>query len=297
MEGNMQELAIDVLDAWVEAEGKRADRQREEDRVLTKEAFEEYFDKVRTTTPESYLNTHTVQAAFVITAGLTSMVAGSEVLSDQNKVAFDSVQNSINEAAQMVPSDMRAELGLIGAMFANTATFQAALLTVGGSDQAEGQQLNQQFAEKYAQRLLKMVNDPEFDKLINTVILARAPGEGALSDAQMNEWKGMLKLGMMVSGLALFYKAETGGMSGAEVAAMLKNPDLANAGSKAPLLAEVIKQLEALSPAARQATIEGIMAFIDSQPKVEAMMDPLRVMEGLTSGSDYDQKASLNRAA
>jgi len=39
------------------------------------------------------------------------------------------------------------------------------------------------------------------------------------------------------------------------------------------------------------------MAFIDSQPKVDAMMDPLRVMEGLTSGSEYEQQASLNRAA
>ncbi len=295
---NFKAVAIGVLDDWVEAEGKRADAQREESKKLDIEAYAEYMDQIKMTSTGDFLNTHTLQAAFIVGAGLTSMIGGTQALTDANKVAFDAIQNSINHVGQMIPSDMRAELGLLGAMFANAATFQATMLTVGGSENAEGRSMARQFAANYADRVIKMTTDEKFEGLLKTAIQANAPGEGRISEGKMQEHLSQAKIGLLMTGLALFYKEEMGGMSGAEVASLVRDADLAHAGAKAPLIDGIRQNLERLSPEAQVKVLEGIMAYIDSKPKVESMMDPMQVLANLFRGMEEEgTKGNIARAA
>ncbi len=126
------------------------------------------------------------------------------------------------------------------------SSYQATALTIGKPEQAQGQQMTQQFARNYGDRMLNMVNDKGFTGWLQTIIQAKAPGDSPVSKEQLGEWTAALKLGMLMSAYAVDYKATYGGVSGKEVLGEMKNLSLEDAGGRAPLLDAVRTQFAAL---------------------------------------------------
>ncbi len=279
----MVALTRSALDSLVESTAKAVEASKEHgkklDALAIAEDFERLFALIRHEGTQGVLTPHSVTAAAVIMAGFLSVAATGRVdPSDPFQKSAVTIQEMVNTGLQMVPSDMRAELGLLGAWMAGPMLFQALALTVAGTEgTAPKQDITQDFATNYAGRLLKLMSDDGFNGLLKTIIQARAPGEGIIPDQQMNAYMAAFKLGLLMSAFAMFYKAETGGLSGTEVLQQIASQSYEEAGRKAPLLDAIRQQLSALSPEEREKVLLQFADFLDSKPDVDSLMDPLKV--------------------
>lgn len=238
--------------------------------------------------PPGFFNPQTVTAWTMAAAGLT--VKGPVDPSDPMFAGISSTKDSIDAATPMIPSDMRAELGQLGALLAGAAALQANALTIGKADKGADQQLNKDFAGNYADRLLKMINDKGFDGMLDTIVHAKAPGEGRLSPEQVQAYKDELKLGLLVSAFAMGYKADMGGMSGKEVMAQIDSQSYETAGRMAPVLDAIRQLFEKLPPGQEELVKERISNFLDSNPKLDSLMDPVKVFKGMNAGKEVEQQ-------
>lgn len=224
---------------------------------------------------------------FILGAGF--IVKGNE-FAKVDEVSKNSIPISVQVMHEMVPSDMRAELGLLGSLMANYVLYQTVvetLIKTGGGKGGE-EKLNRKFAENYANRLVGLLQQPDFTQFLQKIVtyqMQQSPEAKKASPEEQKSWVASTQLGMLLSALALFYKAETGGMTGAEVAGWAKNllsKEIDPRDPKAPLIGAMRNLLSQLSPKDRQAAIERIMDFLDTKPSVKDLTNPLKVATLLT---------------
>lgn len=220
--------------------------------------------------------------------GTTYAVSGNEIV-QVDEVGKNGIPLSVSVLQEMVPSDMRAELGLLGAMMMNMAVYQSAFSTVVETGGKGGkQELTEAFAKNYADQLLSLVNKGDFNEFLSKIVtfqLQQGSQTEKVSPQLVQQWANIAKLSMLVSALALFYKAETGGMSGIEVASWAKglmDGKIDSKDPKAPLVNVMHTLFKSLEPADRQKAIEMVMDFLDSKPSLDDMSKPMRVMVLIT---------------
>ncbi len=290
LEGTMR----GVLDSWQESTAKyvKASKEHNEESKVQQEKLDsqrwvqDVYNLGQVQAP------HSTAASAVMAAGLTGVMAGNKIdPSDPQHLVFNANQNGIQAATPMIPSDMRAELGLLGALLMTPAGFQATALTIGKSEQTQGQQVSKDFAHNYGDRMLNMVNDKGFTGWLQTIIQAKAPGDSPVSKEQLGEWTAGFKLGMLMSAYAVDYKAQYGGVSGKEVLGEMKNLSLLDAGARAPLLDAIRQQYAALSPGMQKLVEERLGNWLDSSPKLDALMDPIKIYSALSAEGQATQQA------
>ncbi|MDP1835181.1 MAG: hypothetical protein Q8K75_04545 [Chlamydiales bacterium] len=299
----MEGLTRRVLDGMVEAAAKSVDQSKENSKQLDAKALREHFelmiDQTRGPGSPGFLDPNTVSGAAVLMAGLTGVMASGKIdASDPFQRGISAIQNSIGAATPMVPSDMRAELGYIGALLACPASFQALAMTVGKGE--KGGEVNQQFAQNYADRLMALISDKNFNSYVQTVIQAKAPGDAPLTENQMKEYEAAFKLGLLVSAYALMYKAETGGVTGDEVFAEVDKLAPGQEGDKQSLgraIKDLMAQLKEISPERLDQVRNNLADFISSNTSVKSLADPLNVFQVATSGKDIQQGNATRTAA
>lgn len=290
----MVALTRSALDNMVESTAKAVEASKEHgkqlDALALKADFERMYAMIRHEGTQGVLTPHSMAASAALMAGFVTGTGKADP-SDPFHKSANTIQEMANTGMQMVPSDMRAELGLLGAWMAGPMLFQALALTVTGTQGATPKQdVTGEFATHYAGRLLKLMNDEGFNGLLKTIIQARAPGEGPVTDQQMNSYMASFKLGLLMSAFAMSYKAEKGGLSGTEVLQQIGSQSLEEAGRNAPLLDAIRQQLGQLTPQEREATLLRFGDFLDTKPDTDAMMDPLKVF--LSVGADSQQVAN-----
>ncbi len=292
VEGTMRS----VLDNWQAATAKfvassKASNIQEENNYQNKVSERWAQDVYQLGTAQA---PHSTVVSAIMGAGLTGVMAGHKIdPTDPQHISFSLNQDGIQAATPMIPSDMRAELGLLGALLMTPAQYQATALTIGKTNKTSQQPVDQQFARNYGARVVKMVNDQGFNSWLKTIIQAKAPGNGQLSQQQMGEWTANFKLGMLMSAYAMSYKAAYGGVTGAEVAGQVKNLDLAKAGGDAPLMDAIRQQLQSMPPAQQTAALSRITNWLnrpETTQKIDSLMDPMKVFQGISGPGDGVQE-------
>lgn len=298
----MEGLTRRVLDSMVESAAKAVEQSKEHGKQMDAAAlakrFERMLDEVRGQETQGFLNPHTISAAAVMMAGMLGVMAGGVVdLTDPFLQSMEAIQSSVNAATAMVPSDMRAELGYIGALLAGPALFQALALTVNDAGKSEAAK---QFAQNFGERLMTLINDKNFNAYLQTVIQAKAPGDSPLTSKQMDEYMTAFKIGLLTSALALDYKAEHGGVTGVEVWAEIDKLPPSVEGEKANLkttIRDLMQHLTQLNPQRAAEVRMALENFIKSNTSTEALTNPLTVFKVAISGPEIERGQATRTAA
>lgn len=276
-------IGAQVAERWSESVAEASRERREYENSPLQRANEDYRHQLNTAdNPKAYSDAHTVAATMIIGTAYTGFLAGNIDVGSQSSISYNVIADSAQQMVALVPGDMRAELGLIGALFANGAAYQATWITVGEAEKTQGRGLNLEFAKNYASRLIKLCNDDQFTSYLTAIIINHLEGTERPSPETIQQWVNIAKIGMLLSALALFYQLETGGQSGAEVVAMLK-PDaqaLAASDPRSGLIKMIQSYLKTLDPATAEKALENIMGFLDSNKSVKSLTDPVTVLQG-----------------
>lgn len=294
-----QQIMGAVLDAWVDGAQKAAQASQDKNKQAMIDQMRHHAEQLSEEVqrdirrqeqglPPGFFNLMAMAPLMIVLGAV--MPYGKVDPTDPGQLGVQALQDNVTAALQMIPSDMRAELGYLGAWLAAAAAFQAnVVITVGGGNQNE-QQLTLSFAKSYGERILALVQDKNFDSYLDTIVYAKAPGEGLVTAQQAQAYKAALKLGLLVSAFALIYKAEHNGMSGQEVMGRILNQRLEDAGASAPLLDAIRQQLSALPNDQQQQVISRLTAFLNSKPPTDALMDPVKVFQGLTQANQVNSQ-------
>ncbi len=98
----------------------------------------------------------------------------------------------------------------------------------------------------------------------------------------------MLKVGLLMTSLALFCQLETGDRPGERVASMLGgSKPIPETDPKASLLKTIKLYLASLTPGQRVDVLSAIMEYLDSKPKVKTLMNALSTFTGLRDAGAF----------
>lgn len=189
-----------------------------------------------------------------------------------------------------VASDMRAELGLIGAFYATMAQMQVAVMRPAIEKLAQEQNIKESgkelAAKSYAAVVAKEVLNPSFSLFLEHIVLAKLGAAATLQDKEVLGAK--VKLVLLMTALALLYKTETGKVTAEEVAGLLKGEIPLETGDLKTVLIALIKGHISLMPQGqREQILNAILEYIGGDPPVEELLSPSEVFRGLLGTSTF----------
>lgn len=181
----------------------------------------------------------------------------------------------------MIAGDMRAELGLIGALFAGGIIYQSTVENIANPANTV-QEKNMNFAQTYAKNMIKLVSNPEFTQFLNSSILYKLEKGSPLTEQRRAELAAVVKTVLLASALVLVYKMETGKITGEEFMAMLDGQMKLPPGDVRLNLAALLNANLALVPSGERARLQSALAaYMDTDPSIDSLTEPNRVFAGL----------------
>jgi hypothetical protein len=143
-----------------------------------------------------------------ISSGILDTVSTRQVAVNPSvdTTVYNNLVNGLPLGAQ---SDMRAELGLLGALFCMGALNYAEARNTTDALKGEKQHSQKQLAENYADKILTTVNNPNFDKFLAGMLTGKVDQAGnTVTQAQVNERIAIFKLVLLSTALMALYASE-----------------------------------------------------------------------------------------
>lgn len=217
-------------------------------------------------------------ASFVL--GITStgeMLTTAELgqAADMNASTYKEMWNHVGNNLPEIRPDI---LGLLGAMMMVQFTAQATVNTIADPAGDAGGKPNKKFAEEYAKTVIQMVTGKDLDNAGGAMLSGKAdnPSAGVT----------VLKISFLATALALLYKNEAGKITGDEFAGMLSGEiPLEKGDLKATLAGLIRSSLGQLPGDMRLTLVNNLLAYMDTNPKVEQKMaEASKMYSGLMRG-------------
>jgi hypothetical protein len=195
------------------------------------------------------------------------------------------VSETIQQVVPMVPSDMRVELGLIGSLFASLLVYQAAAQTI--NQMGEGKvKKDAAFAKNFAERIIRLINDPEFQNLIRSVIILRTPEGEPISEERIEQIRAMLNFTLLYIAFAVKYKIETGHLTGKELADMIRDMlegkipnDMKENDPRFALIKAMKGQIDLIPHKEFKKMLQALQNYYDKNPNIDEMIRPSDVLQ------------------
>jgi hypothetical protein len=241
-------------------------------------------------------------ASFVIGLPLIEQAVGN-VVTGLGVEALSPTIEATNQILVMVPKDMAAELGLLGATmlmpFLMRSTWGVAVeKTAGGANLSE-----LAYAQNFAREVLKIGADPN---IVMGSVISQLRNAETLSGPMKEHLAAMVKLVLGVVALAnlysLFVAEQTQAGSGKKFDFAEDLKGMLNGTTEIPagevngtiqsLLILIRAQLGILSPAERAKILTSIFEYLDSNPKTENLRNPGEIFEGVINTSVFNQHPS-----
>lgn len=301
-DGQLMALMSTILSKWGESVEQAGDVKQKISTEKSLEAFNTFVDQVRQQggAYPHYFDSHVIISTMIMATGLLGFVEGANKIKDDYKISFDALQQGTNITAQLIPGDMRAELGLLGAMMmASTVPYSAAWITFNKTEKgAEGDNFTKQFAQNYAAKMIQLTSDENYTSYLKAIVILHLEGSEQVSPNRISDFVNMLKIGLLMNSLALFYRIETGGGTPEEVVRELQKyiqgaikgeQPIPDADPKAALLKTLALYYSALDVSDRESVIVAIMNYLPNSPKqlVDLMNSPLSTFTGLRDAGAF----------
>ncbi|MCB1112892.1 MAG: hypothetical protein KDK72_09595 [Chlamydiia bacterium] len=199
--------------------------------------------------------------------------------------AIDSLQSNSHMLNSLSSQLQEATLLTIN-LFVTQAAFASVALSFKITNEGGGEQIHDRTtAEQYADRIVQMIGSDGFTTNLNNILADKIPNYNEMSQDDKTQLFYMVKVGMLVSALAVLYQVDTSAnMIDADLAAMLSGEADIPEGSKE---AEVLQALRGVlystevPPDARVSLIESILAYLDSKPDLSSLFQPQEAIGGL----------------
>lgn len=252
---------------------------------------------VKNTNPAD--STNAITAGFVVASAILAVGAVGNPVVDpvQSNIATDPLKDQWAAVSPLVPSNMAAELGLIGSLFTVGIIYQATVANIAEKAGTGNKPHKLDFAQAFAEKMLTLTGSPQFNLFVQGALVNKMNGSEALTDARKAELASLVKIVMLTSALGAYYKIEAGKNTEQEFLSMIRgDPSLGDivfpAGDvRAKLVQAIRKELNNLTdPAERTRILEAIGEYMGKDPKVDALTDPQSVFEGLLDTTPYGER-------
>lgn len=231
-----------------------------------------------------------VTASFLIAAGFVGSFMAIAEGPTAGSLGVSPIQEAWSHVANLIPSDMRAELGLIGALFAAGTIYHATIQTI-GEGEGGGKPRDVNFAKNYAEQTMKLVMGEEFRNFVMAMLINKTENGKPLDEAQQMKYLATLRAVLLSAALALVYKVEAGEagrITGQEFADMLKGKiPIPEGDIKGTLVTMIMAQLQFIPEKERVSVIAALIEYMDSNPDVDDLLDPDKVFNEYSLSEEF----------
>lgn len=285
------EIVSTMLDKWQESIEQVNDDKREEELDKIRLGLNELFRPTASTLASKDNDSAAIAAATAVAIIMTIVVSGFGV-SALSTVPGTEMTNGLANAAiaaELVPSNMAAELGLIGAMYAAAIFYPALAMTIGAAGGEATKVIDYEFAKNYAEQVINTLLNPAFDSFVIASVKTKSPNAANMTTEQLARMALIVKLSMLITSLSLLYKTETGGLTSQEIAAMLQGKMNFPPGDVRERIVSMVKMLLGELPETDRARLlEGFFTYIDSKPKLKDLLNPNQLLRTLGEDQEYE---------
>lgn len=242
-------------------------------------------------------NVVTMTSMLVISASFIGNVGGSMQAMPASETPFNVICDSIGPIQNMIPSDMRAELGLIGAMFATGAMYQAAVVTVAKG--VAGPNIDLKFAKNYAAQTIGWIKSEEFNNFLGAMFIGKTENGQPITEERKKQIAAIMKVTLLMNALALIEKVQIGHLTGEELKAMIDPEGAIKIGandSRAPLIQLIRENLKQMTEPQKEELLSSLFAYYETQPKLEKLTEPVNDFKALFKDSAVTLAGQVNAA-
>lgn len=226
-----------------------------------------------------------VAACFVIGASfigdftpiLNTVSTGQLVINPQ--ITF--VKDTISQFQMMIPSDCRAELGLIGALFMTGAINYAETANVVSA--AKGAKHDDKtLAKNYAEKIIELARSNVLDGFIGGMLVDKMEGSEKMSSERKSQLISIFKIIVLATAIGALYTADTKWITGKEFADLLKGDLKVDPDSQLSILAQLINlELSKLPDDESLQMKAALFAYMDTHPSYKNFFDVKYAFEGV----------------
>lgn len=264
--------------------------KREAILVGTMNGMESYLNQVRSGDRNAVDSLPFMTATMVVAAaGISASVPDT---SSTTLVSLNMMQDTFNNNyfANFIPNDMRAELGLIGALFSVGAAYYATGAAVADAGEAQKPK-GGDFAKNYAEKMIQLTSSPEFTSFLVAVMTHKTEEGQPISEQRMNQLVAIVKAVMLSVALALLYKLGgmsdkqpgTGWITDKEFAGMLNgNIELKDGTLEGSVKAALQAQLQLMSANTRVSFLTNVLDYMANNPDVDKLADIANLIAQIT---------------
>ena len=303
-----QKIILAILDKWTEMTAKLADQFKEDQwaRIhhtkMNSRIVESYLEDVAA--GKQTLSQPELSIAMAGNVGGQSVQLGLLLDPETGKVRLNPAKESIipvglsplvasfDDISPNLPPDMREALHLICAQLLINTSSASAYWNIPGAvtiasalpmDET-GSNITKASARAYAFTISGFVFRPEFEAFVTSAILKNVD-KSHLPEGHLEQYITTMKVLLLTNALGAVDKTETGGViiRGADLAALLSGTSMPplDADDHRLGLVRDINTLLATMPDKGVALRGELIAYFDSNPDVDAMIDPARAIMAL----------------
>jgi hypothetical protein len=250
-------------------------------------AMDNYIGQVRNGSYDAASILPIIASSFVIGSSAVAQaitVPGSTAVPAVGAAGLEKIWVQI--PASLVEGSIAGAAGLISALFSIGLMYQSTATSVANAPANTGKK-DVEFARTYSRNLMKLLNSEAFGNFVKTSVVGKMEGANLLTEERKEQLLAIVKIVMLAGAIALYYKVETGGISGQEFAAMLlpkedkKRMVLPEGDIRIALVLMLQAQLELLSPEEGERLKAALIQYMDTSPDFDAMLKPGHLFAGL----------------
>lgn len=274
-----EQLVLSMLDKWLEQEAELAKLQKESD-LLREMDLQRIAMKIL----QAFVEKTTLSHA-PISQPILSMLIGS-LLTSNVSIKAGSLASPFIAAfsgatisppfLENVPNSLIAELGSLslGLISATTTWATPMAMALCSATGSYGQQAAYDISKSYAMTLCSFLMDPSLEAFVFSR-LEEAKGRGLIDESKMNLLMAAFRDSLLINALALLYKAETGGVTGKELLAIIDGTMQIPEDNFLHTLAVLIKDsLKTLPKEEAMTLLKDLLTRYDEQLQIESLVEP-----------------------
>lgn len=267
MRKEYNEFCINLLDKWSENVKEIAEQQQKRAVSTFYLALKDY---IQQSERSEETNAAGIASMMMIAAALVSGVIGVGAV--VQNVSIQAIQQAIAPVLAFA-GDMRAELGLIGALFGTASMYQATAQTLLSKGSAGGD-LDLAFGRNFANDVIRTITGADFNQFLTSMIAVR---EG--TPESKNNFPALAKLALLLNAMALMTKLEVGHLTAEELGAMIMKKIKFEGNDPRTRLVELINaQLDLLDPQIKADVLNALLTYYDNNPSVQNMANPIHAL-------------------
>lgn len=231
--------------------------------------------------------------AFVVAAGMIGNAINVVNVASTPMVAVTPVVDAAQVASQVAPAALADSAAMTINLFLPAMLYSTTLAAANAANTGKGEkEIDLDFARNYAKTILAKVGGNEINQFLGALVVNKFDAGEPITQEQLAQASNTTKLVMLSVAFALFYKVETGWLTGSEFANFIQNNPYKQGTVEYNIINTIQQYISLIPPDDRAATIEQLMAYCDKNPSVEELLNPEKAFSNVISGVNREIDAA-----